>query len=94
MRRPKESRSPLGSGADFCLAKGLSESAHSLLLLPRQFYEPSLSDSGLHFLVKANTSKIYVGHSLIQLSFSTPLLANRGCGMIFLGRHIDAHGDS
>ena len=34
----EESCPPLGSGAFIRLVEGLSEPAHSLLLLPRQFY--------------------------------------------------------
>ena len=44
------------TGTDICLAEGFSESAHSLLLLPRQFYGTALPCFGLYSLEKTYTA--------------------------------------
>ena len=48
----------LGSGTNFYLVERFSEPAHSLLLLPRQFYGVPLSGAGVYFLEKTCLAKI------------------------------------
>ncbi|MDD6248439.1 MAG: hypothetical protein PUA91_05590, partial [Desulfovibrio piger] len=52
---------PLGSRADIRLVEGFSELAHSLLLLPRQFYGTTLPCFGLYPLEKTGIARYMPG---------------------------------